>query len=1036
MSCLPLVEQVGNRAWDLYSNTYLVNQDAPPEFRLLVAAITAVQQALKELDERLQSPSCSLDLYNVQILCRALDRTLDVTSKLVHRLRRMVGPAAAGDAATLPQKLWGAVKWQAEKRTVVDLAGRLTLHTNAVNLQLMTAANESVAKVQSILDAVVDSVELREDRAQAIRRWRTIQRTPVELGTGVDVVAPVELDSVEVRLPPPDAPASPEPEYEEGLIPVDSEETRALDQFWAEEKIVVGQIVAAASNWLLENGIQPSDKVVRAGTTLGRRDRIRAYDREPPTRNVPGDEDKFALTLQDLDPTLYTVADLLAPSGFGCGAKASQAFRMEASQNYGTPDWPKTSKHWLKLAAWWLTKSRLLKKEIGHATHQSCIDLSKAAWIMSEMLPAGAALEAESKFVHNKLWTLLKTEIQALRRDGSVRFAPFAVEVESFRILEPTQPEERGPWLLPEREDWVTQNLLRDETSYSFRALVSVDFGVVMPTQCAPESDKNYLLTMTLQPEEHRVTIAVCNQLGHLDAVNMLGGQYFPLVSETDVSLWFQLEFRKRAMYVGFSSLEAAVPFWVQRNLLRRELLERPTALFSITAEKVRYLTPSNTLLSVGPAKLKLMEMRRAEDENCRYREIEVENHFVTTEMPLHVIKIIENAVRVTLCWPSFNKPQEIKTQKNSQRRPIKEVDGEMFSLSPAMQERVKASMRRCFDVDFAEINDRLCDMELSTRTDRMLDVVFRSVEDAKLFIQHVGGTTAWSSTETHIFRRLSSTIEVHLFREIDNTARLCYVESGVYCNFFLDPMTTYFLAPDLSLSIWCLIWSPSGNTARNEAHYRQEAHDLSLFGQADTSAFLSAMFPKQRLTYLPISHLSAEQPSRINFLPGNVVVTAKIAAVVLAVVPNLKGENSGLRIGLRVVAFGELAPHSGIVAGIAARKLICDVPFEYTFKRLPPSKKSPDSPELKITFRNAKNHVMLSFTRDKKVRAAFPDMYTKRMEGGNVEFRVALSSWVNAMRAMGTPAADVEAGRKEGMGVSGRLWTLPEQSWDKELVQ
>jgi hypothetical protein len=494
-----------------------------------------------------------------------------------------------------------------------------------------------------VLDALVDSVERREGpmrlRNQTMPRGAAITRKPVELAAGVDVLPPSELDSVEIsrsrsvvasgddgasRASAPD----PDSTYEDGLIPLDSEETRLLDKFWDEEKIVVDHIVNAASNWLLQNGIQPSDKIVRRGSLYRTRE-LPVSQRGRVSPEIPALTEKIAMTLEDLpaDNNLYTFQDLLAP-GFRPGEKACTAFRLEASQSFGEPYWPKSTKEWLKLAAWWLTKSRLLTKELGHATYQCYIGLSKAAWILFEVLPSDGAIEFGNKFVYNELWRLLKEAIHALRKDD---FVPSALANESFRILEPTQPEERNLWLQPEKEDAVIQDLLRDESSYSFRALVAVDFGVVIPTHCAPESEKNYILTLTLHRNAHHVTVAVRNQLGHLDALNMLGEDNYPLVSETEVSTWFELEFHRRPMYVGFSSIEAAVPFWVQRNMLRRELLERPIALFSTTVEKVRYLPPAGSLISVGPAKLAFMEMRRAEDDRCRYREIKVENHFTTT---------------------------------------------------------------------------------------------------------------------------------------------------------------------------------------------------------------------------------------------------------------------------------------------------------------------------------------------------------------------------------------------------------------------
>jgi hypothetical protein len=263
----------------------------------------------------------------------------------------------------------------------------------------------------------------------------------------------------------------------------------------------------------------------------------------------------------------------------------------------------------VKLAAWCLTKSTLLAKERGHTTHQSCIDLSKVAWILSEVLPPDATMDAESKSVNATLLQLLKEELHAQRKDGAAQFSPFEIEADSFRLLEPMQPEERGLMQFPEKETAITENLLRDESSYSFRALVAVDFGVVIPTQCATESERNYILTMTLHREEQHVTIAVCNQMGHLVAVNMLSDVNFPLVSGTDVSNWFILEFHRHPSPLFVAVLGRQGPTIQSRSKTHpsQSMAETSTAISRTTTttfcEAVKtpknHISTENTLQSI-----------------------------------------------------------------------------------------------------------------------------------------------------------------------------------------------------------------------------------------------------------------------------------------------------------------------------------------------------------------------------------------------------------------------------------------------------
>jgi hypothetical protein len=190
----------------------------------------------------------------------------------------------------------------------------------------------------------------------------------------------------------------------------------------------------------------------------------------------------------------------------------------------------------------------------------------------------------------------------------------------------------------------------------------------------------------------------------------------------------------------------------------------------------------------------------------------------------------------------------------------------------------------------------------------------------------------------------VSSKFKVHLFSELDGSARLCYVESGIYCNFFREPtlttpqvvqlltvlpvdrMSTYFLALDLSLSLWNLMWSPSGNATRDLNHHSQDVQDLSIFAAADIHAFLSGMFLSQRLYFLPVTKFFAERPSKTRFLSENATVTAKTAAMVLLVVSKLpvEGNENYLRVGLRLVVFGELVVNNH-EPGPDAKKFLCE---------------------------------------------------------------------------------------------------------------
>lgn len=152
------------------------------------------------------------------------------------------------------------------------------------------------------------------------------------------------------------------------------------------------------------------------------------------------------------------------------------------------------------------------------------------------------------------------------------------------------------------------------------------------------------------------------------------------------------------------------------------------------TVEEARYMPRGHGVdpIGVGPASLALMEMMKAEDEQSRYREIVMRDHFTTkgilkgckirgsqsltinsTEIPLHVIKIFRSPnspVRVQLWWPTFDIPREdlrdyLKFPAQLGRLMYGQQRKDEFYLNPHM--RVKPNFSTIFGV-FVDIRYRL----------------------------------------------------------------------------------------------------------------------------------------------------------------------------------------------------------------------------------------------------------------------------------------------------------------------------------------
>ncbi|TGZ76408.1 hypothetical protein EX30DRAFT_375516 [Ascodesmis nigricans] len=1074
MGDLTKLIDVQNQAWAIYHNSYFVIPGAPSEFRDLIDATTAVQDVIKLVDSAVIDPTHPLSasgpdaIHNVLVMCNAIRRTLEGVEKLVARYRKVAGPAT--DVASLSAKLWGKLKWTVERKAVMEFSARLRMHTHAVNLCLAVIAGATPEQIDGILEELFD--ELDEHRQKRVYEGiklhmpatqEAVKRGPVELPAGQPVF--VELDSKEIPRPeileeaPVLAVDSSLPEVDVNKMrlaeadPAEMDEKQVAEetglevilQHESEEKIVVDQIMMQAERFLAQQGFNRTLSLNRRKT----RRNIHIPRFNPTMMNttqVPVIDQPMAITYTDLPPSynIYSKMDIIGAE-FNPGEKICETFRLAAAHNVDTPDWPKSTADWLRIAAWWLLKCRVAVDTAG-VSQQTFVDWAKSSWILTEAVPPTpeqqAAMERDLQLAYTELWQQMKL---IFFTHQASQMQPFTPTLEALNILEVKQLEEESrdpdPVILMD----LFEALVTPDPHVRARCFVALDFGVIRPADAfAAPIDVHYLLLLLMDPLTQEMRITIYNQSGTVNVHHLFWHSDFSTeMTESNAHVWLEVDWNRRAIFAGFSSVQASQPYATARNWARRQLLERPRTMCSVDVERVRYLKESGQMATysaasgwIGSVNLKLMEMRRAEDENQRYREIVVEGHFTTCNIPYHSIKMVPTGSnRITVFWPTFETPHEdLRDYINKWIKPKKDIlknfyagrdqmgqpaDDEWF-MSHHIRHHSKSvtcnSNRGVLNVDikFRPMTDRKCDIETSRQSERMIDILFHDTSDLQKFVRDFGGTAPWTTTEALIFHRTSATHQIYLFRELDGTMRLCFSQAGMYCNFFLDAQSGYLIDPAGTLSLWDLIWSPAANITRVVDTYLPDSLSLPMLDRPAIEVLITALFPNQTVAIIPITHLNGRKQS---LLPSSRTMICPSATLLL--VRTFSQESNTFVV--RLVICGNIAfPYYATDPPIKEmRKMIAVVPPDYRWETTKAKEKS-----ILVKFRGTSDVVLKSFSRERSrelpvtLFVGASQQLSRRAYAAlcwALEFVVEEREWEYAMAVMGVQRAGV--GGKKGVG-------------------
>lgn len=121
-------------AWDLYHKCWVVAQEAPEEFRLLVNELHSLQGVLQGLRDDFSSDQALLERMGEDRL-RSLKHCLAGSMDTLLKLQKLVGKyqiLGFNDGNTF----WKKIQWIAERPKINDLKAKIMVHHCNLNLYM------------------------------------------------------------------------------------------------------------------------------------------------------------------------------------------------------------------------------------------------------------------------------------------------------------------------------------------------------------------------------------------------------------------------------------------------------------------------------------------------------------------------------------------------------------------------------------------------------------------------------------------------------------------------------------------------------------------------------------------------------------------------------------------------------------------------------------------------------------------------------------------------------------------------------------
>ncbi|KAL8801895.1 MAG: hypothetical protein Q9182_004184 [Xanthomendoza sp. 2 TL-2023] len=554
-------------AWDLYHNCYLVAREAPEDFRQLVNELASLQGVLRTLRDDVNSDNSFLERLG-DPRKEALEKCLTSCFATLHKLQQLVikyRQLGVGDG----KQFWRKLKWVSKKGEISDLKSRIMAHTCNLSLCMSSIGNSSLARIEASLLQALE----RQDASEGIEtaNLTTIARSqtePVARTRSKDLVdSSEELEDEGLGLrgirraftgatlvePTADLMSDMTPPMSEGEIS-DSGSPKATSSKPKPTKtgklrkastFDVGRTAKAFPPSPLASEECPDDSPKnplskRKTSFSGNKPSVRAektkmHQDQGEVMEVVADAmhelSKVRQKEQSARPLRVVREDPVHQADDALRERFQQLAEDELRIRR------LSAKDWLRVATWWLLKSRnnapqlesqgpkpslAISSDDDCPTDQAYVDLLKASWIMHTIVLNDNNMSSLMTDENRKLFYNLS---DGINEDLSKFQAPDAcgrqtIMNQNINIWELLQPEEETfdeDDILPEGDNqrWITveqDDAGEEDETVLYRTFVNAAIG---SKRCRIKSrGAPYMLIISTKDGESQPKITICNQSG------------------------------------------------------------------------------------------------------------------------------------------------------------------------------------------------------------------------------------------------------------------------------------------------------------------------------------------------------------------------------------------------------------------------------------------------------------------------------------------------------------------------------------------
>ncbi|KAF8543319.1 hypothetical protein BDD12DRAFT_820835 [Trichophaea hybrida] len=155
---------VGDLAWRLYRQCYLVARNAPQEFQILTKELGTLHTTVKILHEEVANPDSVLVKSGedrIRMVNEMIDRVRD-TLNAMEKFAAKYGKMMDNDRAKWKHR-WDKFKWSLEASELDGLRNKLIYHNGVLSLLLTSAGNSSLQRLESTSQKIESGVNEIKD---------------------------------------------------------------------------------------------------------------------------------------------------------------------------------------------------------------------------------------------------------------------------------------------------------------------------------------------------------------------------------------------------------------------------------------------------------------------------------------------------------------------------------------------------------------------------------------------------------------------------------------------------------------------------------------------------------------------------------------------------------------------------------------------------------------------------------------------------------------------------------------------------------